>query len=87
MGASAGYGGPDKIERGLRKRSVTIAGHRTSISLEPEFWAALEALAASRHWPLARLIGEIDRSRAGGNLSSALRVYLLAEARRARGEG
>jgi predicted DNA-binding ribbon-helix-helix protein len=64
----------------LPKRSVTIAGHRTSISLEPEFWDALEAAAARRGRPLARLIGEIDRARAGRNLTSALRVFLLQDA-------
>jgi len=64
----------------LHKRSVTIAGHRTSLSLEPEFWQALRAEAKMRGWSLARLIGEIDRGRAGRNLSSAVRVFLLAEA-------
>jgi predicted DNA-binding ribbon-helix-helix protein len=72
----------------LRKRSVTIAGHRTSISLEPEFWAALEAAAAARGWSVARLISEIDRTRdqprEGRSLSSALRVFLLGEARQKR---
>ncbi|HEX4570691.1 MAG TPA: ribbon-helix-helix domain-containing protein [Dongiaceae bacterium] len=85
MGAAPGYGGEAPIAGSLRKRSVTIAGHRTSISLEPEFWAALEAAAAARGSSLARLIGEIDRAREqpreGGSLSSALRVFLLAEAR------
>ena len=85
MGATPGYGGVAAIDGALRKRSVTIAGHRTSISLEPEFWAALEAAAAARGWSVARLIGEIDRTRGqpsgGGSLSSALRVFLLAEAR------
>jgi predicted DNA-binding ribbon-helix-helix protein len=66
----------------LHKRSVTIAGHRTSLSLEPEFWAALRDQAKARGWSLARLIGEIDRGRAGRNLSSAARVFLLAEAGR-----
>lgn len=69
----------------LHKRSVTIAGHRTSLSLEPEFWAALREAAKSRGWPLARLIGEIDGRRAGRNLSSAVRVFLLAEAGRREG--
>ena len=85
MGAAPGYGGVAPIAGSLRKRSVTIAGHRTSISLEREFWAALEAAAAIRGWSVARLIGEIDRTRdqprAGASLSSALRVFLLAEAR------
>jgi predicted DNA-binding ribbon-helix-helix protein len=89
MGAAAGHGGATPIAASLSKRSVSIAGHRTSISLEPEFWAALEAAAADRGWSLARLIGEIDRAReqpagAGRNLSSALRVFLLAEAGRNR---
>jgi predicted DNA-binding ribbon-helix-helix protein len=66
----------------LHKRSVTIAGHRTSLSLEPEFWAALRNQAKTRGWSLARLIGEIDRGRAGRNLSSAVRVFLLAKAGR-----
>ena len=85
MGAAPGHGGVAPIAGSLHKRSVTIAGHRTSISLEPEFWAALEAAAAARGWSVARLIGEIDRTRGqpsgGGSLSSALRVFLLAEAR------
>ncbi len=67
----------------LHKHSVSIAGHRTSLSLEPEFWAALRDLAKARGWSLARLIGEIDRGRGGRNLSSAVRVFLLAEAGRA----
>ena len=85
MGPAAGHGGTTPIAGALRKRSVSIAGHRTSISLEPEFWAALEAAAAARGWSVARLIVEIDRTRGqpsgGGSLSSALRVFLLAEAR------
>ena len=61
---------------------MSIAGHRTSLSLEPEFWAALEAAARVRGVSLARLVGEIDRERAGRNLSSAIRVFLLADAGR-----
>ena len=59
------------------KRSLTIAGHRTSIALEPEFWEGLEALAAQRGIKLAALIEAIDRERAAPNLSSALRVAVL----------
>jgi predicted DNA-binding ribbon-helix-helix protein len=62
----------------LQKRSLTLAGHRTSVALEPEFWAALEAMAAARRLPLSTLIREIDERRDGGNLSSALRVAVLA---------
>ena len=61
----------------MLKRSLTIAGHRTSIALEPEFWAALEKLATKRGLRLTALIEEIDASRDGPNLSSALRVAVL----------
>ena len=60
----------------LRKRSVTIAGHRTSVSLEAPFWSALKEMAAERGISLNALIEEIDRGRAG-NLSSAIRVFVL----------
>jgi predicted DNA-binding ribbon-helix-helix protein len=61
----------------VEKRSLTIAGHRTSIALEPEFWAALETIAEARHISPTLLIREIDASRAGTNLSSAVRVTVL----------
>jgi predicted DNA-binding ribbon-helix-helix protein len=70
-------------DTGLKKRSVTIAGHRTSVSLEPEFWDALTDIAVRRGTSLAGLIGEVDASRRG-NLSSALRVFVLGEVRRSR---
>jgi len=66
------------------KRSVTIAGHQTSISLEPLFWQALEAAAEERTLPLNALIAEIDALRIMAddppNLASALRTWLLGEA-------
>ena len=65
----------------LRKRSVTIAGHRTSVSLEAPFWSALKEMAAERGISLNALIEEIDRGRAG-NLSSAIRVFVLRARRR-----
>jgi len=61
----------------VEKRSLTIAGHRTSIALEPEFWAALYTVAAARDLPVSQLIAEIDQSRQTGNLSSAIRVAVL----------
>lgn len=64
----------------MLKRSLTIAGHRTSVALEPEFWYGLEAIAAERGQRLAELIEEIDRSRDRPNLSSALRVAVLRAA-------
>ena len=59
------------------KRSVTIAGHRTSLSLEPEFWDALHTLATARDMSLAGLVTAIDEARGRTNLSSALRVAVL----------
>lgn len=59
------------------KRSFTIAGHRTSISLETEFWEALKAAAAAEGIAVAKLIGRIDAERGGGGLSSAVRIWVL----------
>jgi predicted DNA-binding ribbon-helix-helix protein len=59
------------------KRSITVAGHRTSLSLEPEFWQALKDLAVRRRIPVAALVAEIDGARRGRNLSSAIRVHIL----------
>lgn len=65
------------------KRSLTISGHRTSISLEPEFWTVLKAAATVERKSLAALVGEIDRTRGTRNLSSALRVWVLNRLMRA----
>jgi len=59
------------------KRSMSIAGHRTSISLEEAFWRELKNLAAQRGQKLSALVAEIDASRSSANLSSAIRVFLL----------
>jgi predicted DNA-binding ribbon-helix-helix protein len=59
------------------KRSLTIAGHRTSVSLEDAFWSRLKAIAKERRLSLSALIAEIDASRGGANLSSAIRVFVL----------
>jgi len=58
------------------KRSIKIAGHPTSISLETPFWQALQEIASSRNQPVGELIATVDRDRTGG-LSSALRVHVL----------
>ncbi|MHA6297672.1 ribbon-helix-helix domain-containing protein [Devosia sp. CAU 1758] len=68
----------------MEKRSFSIAGHRTSIALEPAFWHGLEDIAASRQLSLAGLIREIDESRETTNLSSAVRLAVLAWYRNAR---
>jgi predicted DNA-binding ribbon-helix-helix protein len=62
------------------KRSVAIAGHRTSVSLEAPFWDALKDIAQGRGCSVQQLIGEIDAARGAQNLSSAIRVFVLAEA-------
>lgn len=66
-----------EVPHGPIKRSVSIAGHRTSLSLEPEFWDALNALAAARAMSVAGLVAAIDEARGRTNLSSALRVAVL----------
>jgi predicted DNA-binding ribbon-helix-helix protein len=62
----------------MDKRSFSIAGHRTSIALEPEFWAGFEAIAAARGLSLAALVREVDEARETANLSSAIRLAVLA---------
>jgi predicted DNA-binding ribbon-helix-helix protein len=64
-----------------RKRSFTIGGHRTSISLEAPFWEALKGAAVEEGVPVSRLIARIDAERSGSGLSSAIRVWLLARFR------
>ena len=61
----------------LAKRSVHLAGHATSLALEPEFWAALEAMAAARGLRLSALLVEIDAGRGERPLASACRVAAL----------
>ncbi|RYD86659.1 MAG: aryl-sulfate sulfotransferase [Sphingomonadales bacterium] len=70
---------------GPLKRSVTIAGHQTSISLEPIFWEALEASAEDLALPLNALVAAIDHARIGAdappNLASAIRTWLMDRTR------
>ena len=65
----------------LRKRSVRVGGHDTSVSLEGAFWDALGEIARARKTSLNALVAAVDRAR-GGNLSSALRLFVLEQARR-----
>ena len=65
----------------LIKHSVRIAGHATSVSLEPAFWEALCEIAARRRLSLNTLLSQIDAER-GGNLSSAIRLFVLESCRR-----
>jgi len=69
---------------GLKKRSVVVAGHRTSVSLEAPFWDELARLARAAGVSVNALIAGIDRDR-DGNLSSAIRVYVLDAVKRETG--
>ena len=61
----------------MEKRSLSIAGHRTSIALEPEFWAVVDLMAHATGQPVAALIRTIDEQRTTDNLSSAVRLAVL----------
>jgi len=66
------------------KRSIVIGGHKTSVSLEEPFWLGLKEIAGDRHATLSSVISDIDTGRQEGNLSSAIRLFVL-ESARARG--
>jgi len=59
------------------KRSIVIAGHKTSVSLEEAFWKGLKEIAVSRGMTLSDLVASIDTERRHGNLSSAIRLFVL----------
>ena len=63
------------------KRSIVIDGHKTSVSLEDAFWAGLRQIAQAQQATLSKLVGEIDRTRQQGNLSSAIRLFVLEQVR------
>lgn len=65
----------------VQKRSVVINGHKSSVSLEEEFWTALKEIARAKEHTLSDLVTAIDRDRRTGNLSSALRLFALAHYR------
>jgi len=64
----------------LKKRSFSIAGHRTSVALEPEFWTALQMEAREERLPLTSIVARVDGARGERNLASALRVHVLLRA-------
>lgn len=70
----------------LKKRSITLLGHPTSVALEPEFWEVLETVARSEQANLTTLIGRIDEGRAGRPLASACRVAALKWAQSSAGD-
>lgn len=63
------------------KRSVVISGHKTSVSLEDEFWNGLKEIAKTEHASLSNVVAEIDKARRRGNLSSAIRLFVLDRVR------
>jgi predicted DNA-binding ribbon-helix-helix protein len=63
------------------KRSIVVAGHKTSVSLEDVFWHALRSIAQSRSLHLSQLVGSIDSERQHGNLSSAIRLFVFEHSR------
>jgi predicted DNA-binding ribbon-helix-helix protein len=65
------------VKSAVIKRSIVIAGHRTSVSLEDAFWTALKDIAAARGTTLSELVADIDALRRHGNLSSAIRLFVL----------
>jgi len=62
----------------VAKRSIVVGGHKTSISLEDAFWNELRLIAGEREMTLSELVSSIDLSREHGNLSSAIRLFILA---------
>jgi predicted DNA-binding ribbon-helix-helix protein len=69
------------------KRSIVIAGHKTSVSLEDAFWTCLKEIAGTRELTLSDLVASIDTDRHAGNLSSAIRLFVLDHYRAQAGEG
>jgi predicted DNA-binding ribbon-helix-helix protein len=64
------------------KRSIVVAGHKTSVSLEEAFWNGMKEISGTRDMTLSELVGEIDSNRQQGNLSSAIRLFVLDRYRR-----
>ena len=69
------------VRSSVLKRSVAVGGHKTSVSLENEFWTQLKEMADARQISLSQLIAQIDQERKSSNLSSAIRVYVLKHSR------
>ena len=69
------------MNSGIVKRSVVLNDHKTSVSLEDPFWLELKSIAAERKVALGNLISKVDAERQQGNLSSALRLFVLAKYR------
>jgi predicted DNA-binding ribbon-helix-helix protein len=69
------------MKSSIIKRSVVIAGHKTSVSLEDAFWSGLKEIARAQQATLSNIVAEIDKTRQQGNLSSAIRLFVLDRVR------
>ncbi|HEV8463836.1 MAG TPA: ribbon-helix-helix domain-containing protein, partial [Pseudolabrys sp.] len=69
------------MKSSIIKRSVVIAGHKTSVSLEDAFWSDLKEIARGQQATLSNVVAEIDKARQRGNLSSAIRLFVLDRVR------
>jgi predicted DNA-binding ribbon-helix-helix protein len=69
------------MKSGIAKRSIVIDGHKTSVSLEDAFWSTLKDIAQERNETLSQLVAAIDGQRRHGNLSSAIRLFVLGHYR------
>lgn len=69
------------MKSSIVKRSVVIGGHKTGVSLEDVFWRDLKEIAHAQHATLSRMVAEIDKTRQQGNLSSAIRLFVLDQVR------
>lgn len=77
---TGGYG-EALMKSSVVKRSIVIDGHKTSVSLEDAFWSSLKEIAEAQQAPLSMVVGEIDQTRQQGNLSSAIRLFVLDHVR------
>ncbi len=69
------------MKSSILKRSIVIAGHKTSVSLEDAFWRGLKEIAYAQHKTISNMVGGIDKSRSQSNLSSAIRLFVLEQVR------
>ena len=65
------------MKSAIVKRSIVIDGHKTSVSLEDAFWSSLKNIARTEGVPVSKMVTEIDKTRERGNLSSAIRLFVL----------
>ena len=70
-----------RVKSSILKRSIVVAGHKTSVSLEEPFWLCLREIAEAQQASLSSVVADIEASRPGGNLSSAIRTFVLNKVR------